>query len=145
MKYLFTVLTMLLATVSWSAYAADLPHFQCYHITDGNDAKKEATLKDQFRTKKVDVKRAHLLCAPVEKCVKKDDYSPEECTKTDLKGEHLKCYFIVPPGKPVGKEVTLFDQFFDKDKGGDKVKVINAHLLCTPADKEVKQPPKPKH
>jgi hypothetical protein len=135
MKYLFTVLTMLLAMVSWSAYA-DLPHFQCYHIIDGNDAKKEATLEDQFRTKKVDVKRGHLLCAPVKKCVK-DDYGKEECTpKPDLNGKHLKCYFIVPPGKPVGKEVTLFDQFFDK---GDKVKVINAHLLCTPADKEVKK------
>jgi hypothetical protein len=146
MKYPFTVLAMLLAAASWSTYANAEPtlpddlHFKCFHVQGGKQIKKKVDLEDQFgKQKNKKVHHAAFLCAPVKKCVK-DDYDKKKCdypqnfTDAKLDGKHLKCYFITPPGKPVGKEVTLTDQFIKED-----VKVGNAHLLCTPADKKVKK------
>jgi hypothetical protein len=141
MKYLFTVLAMLLAMTSWSAYADPPekfkgPHFKCFDIDNGHNPYEKVIIKTQFGEEKVVVGQAKLLCEPVkEKCRKVTEYNPYgDCEYLPQAKNSLKCYTIYD--KSVDKHVKLSDQF----EKNDQVKVGEPRFLCTSAKKkEVKK------
>jgi hypothetical protein len=131
MKYLFTVLAMLLAMASQSAYAVDLPHFKCFDIDKGDNPYEKVNITTQFgEEKKVLVGKAKLLCEQVEKKCRKADSHYPYCEDFYVTKQSLKCYVI--DDKRVNKRVKLSDQF----KKNDEVKVQEPRFLCTPADKK---------
>ncbi len=130
MKYLFTVLAMLLSMASWLAYADDLPHFKCFDIDKGDNPYEKVIVTTQFGEEKVLVGRAKLLCEQVKKKCRKADRPYPHCEDFYVTKQSLKCYVI--DDKRVNKRVKLSDQF----KKNDEVKVQEPRFLCTPADKK---------
>jgi hypothetical protein len=134
MKYLFTVLAMLLAVASWPVYAAK-DHLACYEI-EGGKAKKKVKIFDQFfpDPKNTNVRDSALLCDPAEKKDVRDytlEYAPEaEPEFLPQRGFVYKCY-EVQPRRDAKKSVTVTDQFFKRDY----VSVKKLKYLCTPAKK----------
>jgi hypothetical protein len=101
-------------------------HFQCYSVKTETDihsvdgVPKKVKLKDQFRSKKVKLKKPKRLCTPVDK--------NQEGLQHPVR--HLLCYAI--EAKKLTTRVKIRNQFETK-----KVTVKKPRELCVPTLKQV--------
>jgi len=99
-------------------------HFQCYEVkevTKLDPSPGPANLEDQFGVVEAKVKKAKIICAPVDK-------NGEGILNPEA---HLVCYKLEKGLKPK-QEVTIENQF-----GNQVLRVDKARLLCVPSTKEV--------
>ena len=102
-----------------------LNNFECYNVK-GSALRpaKVVTLKDEFGTDRVTVKRPVLLCIPTQKNAEKIGPVPGPA--------NLVCYTIQPREGMRNLVVQTRDQF-----GTQTLRVIRSELLCVPSDERV--------
>lgn len=102
------------------AEAAALDHFQCYEVKPSNLTDQSVTVEDQFGTRTVRVRRAHLLCNPTDK-------NAEGIVDVT---DHLVGY------KTRGPRVKVLNQTVVNQFGTHLLDVVHPDLLMLPTGKD---------
>jgi hypothetical protein len=110
----------------------NINHFKCYRVRQGPPkfVPEEVLLADQFETKVTVVRRPRLLCNPVDK-------NGEEIIAP---WSHLTCYGIRDvegQEKFSGREVSVADQFGERDLKAFRGNCSNSRHLCVPSTKRI--------